>query len=218
MFTTPLNKRIYTFASRVFRRRRFSLFQEWIETLPRPLSILDVGGSRDFWEAMGTNPAEGPEITLLNRDADRAGSAAGLVVGDAQALPYPDRSFDIVFSNSVIEHMGSRAGQVRMAQEIRRVGRRFFVQTPNRYFPVEPHFLIPLFQFLPAGWQWRLLLRLKVEYFSVRISTPEQAREAAREIVLLSKKEFRALFPEGRLAVEKFLWIAKSFTIYGEME
>jgi hypothetical protein len=215
MFTSPLNERIYAFAARVFRRKRFAVFEQWVGTLPKPLSVLDVGGSRAFWDRMGH--LDDLQVTLLNYDPGRAGTAE-MVAGDAQALPYRDRSFDLVFSNSVIEHMGSRAGQARMAEEVRRVGKRYFVQTPNRRFPIEPHFLIPFFQFLPAGFQERLLVWLKVEYFSVRITTIKQARAAAGEIVLLSKREFRAFFPGGTQAEERILGMAKSFTMYGEME
>ena len=71
-------------------------------------------------------------------------------VGDAVDMPgISDGAFDVVFSNSVIEHVETYENQRRMAAEIRRVGRRYFVQTPNRHFPLEPHFLVPGFQLLP---------------------------------------------------------------------
>ena len=220
MFTARLNQQIYAFATRVFRRRRFVLFQGFMAALPRPVTVLDVGGSGDFWVQMGYADPPGAEavglrITFVNRDPARAGSASRLVAGDARGLPFPDRAFDVVFAHSVIEHLGSRAGQEKMAAEMRRVGCHFFVQTPNRNFPVEPHFLIPCFQFLPLEWRARLLVGLRVEYFFVRISTLKRAREVAQEIVLLTKPEFQNLFPGGKLVEEKVFVLTKSFTIFG---
>ena len=54
------------------------------------------------------------------------------------------------FSNSVIEHVPPQL-QSKFAEEVARVATRYFVQTPNRYFPIEPHYQLPLFQFLPKG-------------------------------------------------------------------
>src|SRR2546423_13369969 len=103
--------------------RRMSFFRSLLDPVPRPLRLLDVGGSRWFWSQWGFNEP-GLEIVLLNADPDEPGAT----VGDARALPFPDKSFDVVFSNSVIEHVGLLPDQMRMASEIRRVGKRYFVQ------------------------------------------------------------------------------------------
>lgn len=221
MFPARLNASIYAFATRNFRRRRFALFQDFIAGLPRPLTVLDVGGSEAFWVQMGMGEADGVtsndvQITLVNRFPSRAGHFPRSVAGDARGLPFPDQTFDLAFAHSVIEHMGSREGQRQMAAEVRRVARHFFVQTPNRNFPVEPHFLMPFIQFLPVEWRARILLGLKVEYFFERITTLTRAREVAQEIVLLNRQEFRQLFPGGRLVEEKVFGFTKSFTIFGE--
>jgi hypothetical protein len=70
------------------------------------------------------------------------------VVASGCGLPFADRSFDIVFSNAVIEHVTPEE-QSLMAAEIMRVGRGWFVTTPNFWYPIEMHHKIPLFQFLP---------------------------------------------------------------------
>jgi Methyltransferase domain len=70
------------------------------------------------------------------------------LVADGCCLPFADKSFDIVFSNAVIEHLASE-DQKRMAKEIDRVGRSWFVTTPNFWYPIEMHHKLPLFQFLP---------------------------------------------------------------------
>ncbi|GAB4578808.1 MAG: hypothetical protein Fur0022_15450 [Anaerolineales bacterium] len=184
--------------------------------MPRPLVVLDVGGSEAFWEQMGMGEPDGVQITILNRTPVRAGRFPRIVAGDARGLPFPDQAFDLAFAHSVIEHLGSREGQCQMAAEMRRVARYFFVQTPNRNFPVEPHFLMPFIQFLPVEWRARILLGLKVEYFSERITTLARAREVAQEIMLLNRQELRQLFPRGQLVEEKVFGMTKSFTIFGD--
>ncbi len=71
------------------------------------------------------------------------------VQGDATALPFEDGAFDIVYSNAVIEHVGDRERQRRFVEETLRVGRRVFITTPNRWFPVEVHTRLPLVHWLP---------------------------------------------------------------------
>src|SRR5947209_3510992 len=99
--------------------------------------ILDVGGSADIWEVASVTP----QLTILNLPSALGPCLSGtlLVGGDGRMLPFSDKSFDIVFSNSVIEHVGTLADQRRFADEITRVGRQYWVQTPNRRFPVELH-------------------------------------------------------------------------------
>jgi hypothetical protein len=80
------------------------------------------------------------------------------VQGDARSLELPDQSFDIVFSNSVIEHVGTWEDQHAFARETARVGKRYWIQTPNKHFPIEPHMNFPYFQFLPRALQERLAL------------------------------------------------------------
>jgi hypothetical protein len=73
------------------------------------------------------------------------------------ALPFRDKSFDVVYSNAVIEHLADRYAQQRFAAEVVRAGRGWFVTTPNLYYPVEPHYHLPLVQFLPQRWQRSLV-------------------------------------------------------------
>ena len=125
-----------------FRRKRFAFFNSLLSRLRRPVSLLDVGGAESYWKTMGMNGDDQVFITLLNLTKENVTLPnITSTVGDAREIQYEDNSFDVVFSNSVIEHVGSRADQMQMANEVRRVGKRYFVQTPNRYFPLEPHFL-----------------------------------------------------------------------------
>ena len=134
------------------RRKRFSLFVELLGRIPGDIRVLDVGGTPEFWRIMGFDDSH-VHVTLMNRSTLDCGSGPmRSILGDARDMRgLRDHEFDVVFSNSVIEHVGSFADQAAMASEVRRVGRRYFVQTPNKYFPIEPHFLVPGFQFLLSG-------------------------------------------------------------------
>src|SRR5689334_2916735 len=96
--------------------------------------VLDVGGSPFIWEFATVRP----RLTFLNLPAALPvrSDNDSLVAGDGRKLPFKDAAFDIVFSNSVIEHVGTRADQQMFASEIARVGRRYWVQTPNQGFPI----------------------------------------------------------------------------------
>ncbi len=197
-----------------FRRRRFALFQSLIAPLPRPVRILDVGGSPAFWVRVGFTADEGVHILVVNKRREGAviGPNMRQELGDARQLSYPDQAFDVVVSNSVIEHVGDFADQARMAQEIRRVGRRYFVQTPNRSFPLEPHFLFPFFQFLPLEVRAWLLSRFQLGWH------PRQEKSAARETVrsirLVTAREMRIFFPGAKLYRESVLGLTKGFVAY----
>jgi ubiquinone/menaquinone biosynthesis C-methylase UbiE len=111
-----------------------------------------------------------------------------IVNADGRSLPFADKSFDWVFSNAVIEHVGHWEDQRRFAAEVRRVARNgYFITTPNLYFPIEPHALLPLYQFYPE--------RLKP--FALRISPGYM--KGVEPIELLTKKQLRILFPEAQV-------------------
>ena len=83
--------------------------------------------------------------------------SARFVVGDGRHLDFADSSFDVVYCNSVIEQSAPRGDQAQLAHEIRRVGKGYWVQTPAKSFPVEPHVLTPFVHWLPRGLQRRLM-------------------------------------------------------------
>jgi hypothetical protein len=170
--------------------------------------VLDVGGTPETWEMLPVRP----RVTLLNtpRTKSELAGAARWVAGDGRALPFSDGAFDVVFSNSVIEHVGDSAAQRRFASEIARVGRAYWVQTPNRWFPVEQHLLTPFVHWLPKPWQRFIVQRFTVWSALVRPSPDRRAFYLAHyleEVRLLRAAEFAALFPEARVIRERFcLW------------
>lgn len=187
--------------------RRFAReFQVTAET-----RILDVGGAPETWELL----AQRPRVTLLNtpRTRDEMSRAAAWVAGDGRALPFPDGAFDIVFSNSVIEHVGDAASQRRFAAEVTRVGRRYWVQTPNRRFPVEQHLLTPFVHWLPRAWQHRIVPRFTVWTWLVRPARDRRdfyLEHYLNEVRLLDAAEMAALFPGASILRERFLGCTKS--------
>ncbi len=202
-----------SYANRM-RRRRFRLFPELVAGLQHPVRVLDIGGTENFWEQMGVAGKEGLEVSLLNLSLPQVSMPGFIgVQGDARDLSvFADASFDVAFSNSVIEHVGGWADQQRMASEMMRVGKRIFLQTPNRYFPLEPHFLFPFFQFLPVGWRIWLLMHFRLGWYP-RYADRTSAREAATSIRLLTHKELQVLFPGARIYKERFLGMVKSFVV-----
>ena len=173
--------------------------------------ILDVGGAPDTWELL----AENPQVTLLNtpRTKEEMSRAAGWVAGDGRALPFADGAFDIVFSNSVIEHVGDWASQQRFAGEVMRVGRGFWVQTPNRRFPVEQHLLTPLVHWLPPAWQGRIVKRGTVWEWITRPAPDRREfylRHYLDEVRLLDARQVSQLFPGAAILRERFFGWTKS--------
>jgi len=103
------------------------------------------------------------------------------VQGDACSLPFDDASFDVVHSNAVIEHVGGRERQEAFVREALRVGRRVFVTTPNRWFPIEVHTRLPLVHWLPE--------ELSARAYALA------GKQWARENHLLTARDLRRLFP-----------------------
>jgi hypothetical protein len=202
-------RRVYEVLLRGVRRRRMARFAA--EFAPTPATrILDVGGSLFNWEL---SPVRA-RVTLLNvlppRQRSRLPERFTLLTASGTDLPHGDRAFDIAFSNSVIEHLGSYERQARFAAELRRVGRRLWVQTPARSFFFEPHLLTPFIHWLPRAWQRRLLRHATVWGWLAR-PTPAQIDRFLRDTRLLGVSELRALFPDCEIRRERFLFLTKSY-------
>ena len=197
-----------------FRRRRMARFVRTMGITPAT-RVLDVGGTPDSWQLL---PAP-PRGTLLNAPRARAevGSAQSWVAGDGRALPFRDGAFDVVFSNSVIEHVGGTESQARFARETMRVGRRIWVQTPNRWFPLELHLFLPLVHWLPRRWQRVLAPRLSVAHIALRLSRDRREFymiHYLEEVHLLDAAGLRTLFPGATLLRERFCGWTKSLVVH----
>ncbi len=174
-------------------------------------TVLDVGGTPLNWTLARVRP----RLTIVNmpRARESAGDSVAWVSADGRMLPFPDQSFDVVFSNSVIEHVGDSASQRRFAAEIARVGRGYWVQTPNRRFPVEPHLLMPFLHFLPGPWQAAIIRRFSIWELLARPDRDQKdfyIEHYLRDVRLLDARALRALFPDGRLIRERVGGLTKS--------
>jgi Methyltransferase domain len=204
-----------SYANRL-RERRFALFRSLIGRLDPPVRVLDVGGTPTFWRLRGQDLPGNPSVVVLNLEPTVSDDPrVSTVIGDGLDMrDIPDGAFDVVFSNAVIEHVETLDNQRRMAEEIRRVGKRYFVQTPNKRFPLEPHFLVPGFQFLPIGLRAALLRRMALGWYG-RTEDRAEAERKVRMIRLMTEGEFRSVFPGASIHREKVLGLTKSFIALG---
>jgi len=203
------NNFIYKRIFQYFRLKRMTLFKRMLSVTPE-MKILDVGGTHYNW-LLVNYPAK---ITMLNSRIPSPLPGLPLnttnVQGDGKTLPFPDKTFDIVFSNSVIEHLYTFENQQKFADEARRVGKNLWVQTPARSFFFEPHFLTPFFHYLPKRLQEKLVRRFTF-WAWITHPTQEYAQNMVNEINLLTYHEFQNLFPDCFIQKETFLRITKSF-------
>jgi hypothetical protein len=166
--------------------------------------ILDIGGECDPTNRsvqLADNYPWKNRLTVANIDVgelDRVRHTypdIDVLHADACHLPFPDKSFDIAFSNAVIEHLYTWTNQQRMAAEIRRVACRWFVATPNRWFPFEFHARLPLVSWLPAPLMHRATRVVCYNHVSHRYVSGTRMDE----VRLLTKRELETLFPESQI-------------------
>lgn len=203
-----------------FRRRRVGLMRQACPALfdDQPRTVLDLGGSRHFWSNLPIDLSL-KRVVIYNISHSETQAADGSLAAqipiklyDGHRLPEADASFDIILSNSVLEHvpLAQRAAFVR---EIHRVGRCFLVQTPAFEFPVEPHFIFPMLHWLPR-WLGKYLVLVSPWFL---LSKPGKAHAYAYfdEIRLPSKREMAKLFPQAQLDRERVLGLTKSYLVSG---
>lgn len=191
------------------RSKRFAKFLDVLNVSGED-QILDIGGMRDIWVGSGLEK----NVTILNISVkenyiDKHGITYRKGDGCNMDM-YDDNSFDIAFSNSVIEHVGDFNKQKEFAGEVTRVADKYWVQTPNKHFPVEPHFLFPFFQYFSADVKEFIALRWKYSHYNMLNLSDEHLLEELANIRLLTKTEMRKLFRDSTIFMEKFFGFSKS--------
>ncbi|WP_249123016.1 MULTISPECIES: class I SAM-dependent methyltransferase [unclassified Bradyrhizobium] len=203
--TTPDD--VYRNRFRLARFKRFLGIVDEIIATKAQCRVLDVGGRMEHWAALSDlwgNRAV--HVTLLNLEAEPITDPRfESVAGDACQLQFPDNAFDLVYSNSVIEHVGSWANQKRMAAEIRRVAPRGFIQTPNYWFPIEPHFRMPFIHWLPEPWRI-LIVKARACGFYPKATNEDEARTILSDATLLDFNAMKTLFPDYTIEREKVVF------------
>lgn len=196
------------------RTQRWKTIESLFPELP-DMTVIDLGGTVEAW---GRAPVRPKRVTVVNLFEPGQSPDDWLVpiVGDAcearsvlRSVEAPDE-YDLVFSNSLLEHVGGHAKRAQLAAEVRGLASQHWVQTPYRYFPVEPHCLFPLMQFLP------LPLRVEIATRWPLVHTRPSSRADARSNVLwtelVSLTEMRAYFPDSDIFKENFCGLIKSIS------
>jgi hypothetical protein len=209
-----LLERLYAKDS-IVRKWRVSRFEHFcgLVGVPAGAKIIDLGGTRYNWDLVENDYhvtiVNLPGINKKNEDTEKF----HFVSADATDLSglFRDKSFDIAFSNSVIEHVGDDKNVERFANEIRRLAKAYWVQTPSKKFPIEPHTGFPFFWYLPNSIREKLLDRWqkKLPAWTAMI----------RGTRLITEEHMRALFPDANVYYENKLGIfEKSYSFYKQYE
>ncbi|WP_341720355.1 class I SAM-dependent methyltransferase [Micromonospora sp. FIMYZ51] len=192
--------------------RRRARRAAWLaETYPElaQMRVLDLGGRVESWAGIPVRPAH---VHVVNLEPVPAQLPAWAAADRADACQLPKRimasRYDLVFSNSVLEHVGGYERRRRMAAAVRELAPAYWVQTPYRYFPIEPHWVAPGMQFLPVPARVAVARRWPLAY------TPGKSHEAAMRQVLstelIGRAELRHLFPDATIRNERLLGLTKS--------
>lgn len=193
-----------------FRRNRMKWFEQNFN-IRDDTKILDVGGEVEYWSYIKYKP----QITILNvfESKRELPSNFSWVVGDGRKMDFQDKEFDVVFSNSVIEHIKRGEEQDKFAKEIMRVGKSFFVQEPYKYAIVDSHYMTVFVHWLPKIVQHRIL-----RYTSVwgLVQKPDRAliEHCVNTTDLPSVSEMKRCFPGCKIRKERFLFLPKALIAY----
>lgn len=181
--------------------------------------ILDMGGTIEYWHRVGVDFLREirATVTVVNLEPDELTTAQGdpdiftTVVGNACNLSgVRDQEYDLAHSNSVIEHVETWSNMKSFAEETRRVAPYYYVQTPNFWFPIDPHYYrFPLFHWLPRPTRASILQSFPVA-FSGRIRDVDNAFRVVDAARLLDERQFRFLFPDAEIGYERVAGLKKS--------
>ena len=211
---------VFSKLSRISRNRKLGLFNE-IMRPTKDTKVLDVGAE--------VNPNSDKELHFIDiyRWKDNL-SAVNIstehisiikksypeikaVVCDACKLPWPDRYFNVVYSNAVIEHVGNFERQKKMAAEIMRVGKRWFVTTPNRWFPFEFHMRLPFVTWLPGNGYLRIGNIVSYNHVQGKYTIGGKHKD----LRLMSTRELQECFPDSKIIKQRVTFMAETLIAVG---
>lgn len=214
-----------------FRRRRAALIMELIRASNsrfNKVTILDIGGRQSYWNIFPEKFLEenNVEITLVNYSseltdeidhseqlASNRGRFKHIIADGCDMSQYDSMSYNLVHCNSVIEHVGNWERMSRLSSEIKRLAPAYYVQTPNFWFPIEPHFLTPAFHWLPEPIRIWLIQRVSLGHMS-RQKNISDAVNVIESVRLLNSSMFFSLFKEAKYKHEWFMGLPKSLIAY----
>jgi hypothetical protein len=187
-----------------------------------PFRIVDLGGSFAYWERVGIAFLDTHDVTVtcINMTEGELKVAPAISprliaeIGNACNLSqYADMSFDMVHSNSVIEHVGRFPDMRDFAREVQRLAPAYYVQTPYFWFPIDPHSpRLPFYHWLPISLQLKLQRTIKLGW-SKPVRDVAHAMSHIDSTVLLDRTRFHCLFPGARTRFERVMLLPKSMIV-----
>jgi len=187
------------------RQRRNEEFKRRFPDL-LDMRVLDLGGTAVSWRALGLRAGS---VTLVNLDDGEDIEEPWMKAVRADACSGGFGQYDLVFSNSLMEHLGGHARRQRFAEVVRESAPTWWVQTPYRYFPIEPHWFFPGFQFLPFRMRLAITRRWSIGH-QPALKDTAQAAELVSSVELISATEMRAYFPDSEIWFERIGGLPKS--------
>jgi len=175
------------------------------------ISVVDLGGTELYWTRLGDRLERfNISVTLVNmRPQTVTHPRFTSIAGSATRTDFGDNTFDLVHSNSTIEHVGQWPDMRDMAREVRRLAPVYYVQVPNFWFPVEPHFRSVFFHYLPEQIRARMLMRWRLGFHGP-CPTLDDAMRHVQSSKLLDSAQLRALFPDAKIMGERVFGLVKS--------
>ncbi len=190
------------------REKKYRLFIEQLKPQPQDV-ILNIGaGNGLFLESMYENKNNIIALDLdpnMLRDLRRKYPEVQCLVADAKLLPFKTNSVKISFSNAVIEHVGSNGEQQKFANEIQRISQKYYVTVPNKYFPFEFHYRLPLYQFVPKSIQKWLFNKFNIGLWY---------EHKWEDINLLSYRQMKKFFPGTTVIKQRVTLCAETLISY----
>lgn len=180
--------------------------------------ILDVGGEIENMSLLMDHLPEIRKFSIINISQEHINRFAkefpevDACVGDACNLPWPDDYFDIVYSNAVIEHVGDHERQKKMASEIMRVGRKWFVTTPNRWYPFEFHMRLPFVTWLP----FHGYLKFGSIFCYNHVKKRYVFGSKRQHLRLLTKNELQKCFPTSQIIKQRVTLMPETLIAIGK--
>jgi hypothetical protein len=222
---TFLSSRIVNKLRNKIREKRNSLFNETFK-IDNNTKILDLGGGNGGYITSLVINKYWKNITVADIDKELLNKARSrglktILLNQTCDLPFKDQSFDIIFCNSVLEHVTinkeeiwncfdsrrfyieSMRNQIKFSNEIRRVAKSYFLQTPNKYFPLESHTWLPFVQYYPR----------KFQIFIIKLLNKIWFKKTKPDWNLLNFKDIKYLFPNDLIYKDKILGMIKSFVV-----
>lgn len=187
------------------RQRRNEEFRRRFPDLA-DMQVLDLGGTAISWRVLQMRPRS---VTLVNLDPAEEPAEPWMNAVQADACAGGFGKYDLVFSNSLLEHVGGHARRQQFAEVVRESAPSWWIQTPYRYFPIEPHWFFPCFQFLP----FRARVMVCRHWNTLHQAAIKDAAEAAAMVAsveLISATEMRMYFPESKIWSERIAGLPKS--------